>query len=235
MINVINTRPLFYRSRLKSDNKICFFDIPSISIEPNEENLTKFNYNKIIFTSQIAVEYAKNNKILKKINGKFFAVGDSTRDYAKKYLKSVSSTSSVNGVDSLLKSTHFLNSKNEEILIIQGKKNNKELSKKIKRLGAKLYFYEPYKREFPDISYKKKLNEILESIDVDFMIVSSKLNLENIMTMTYKRNQKKILQIKIIPTHPNLVGYVLQQGFKEVYLNDGFKKIKENILLIHGK
>ena len=55
------------------------------------------------------------------------------------------------------------------------------------------------------------------------------------MTMTYKRNQKKILQIKIIPTHPNLVGYVLQQGFKEVYLNDGFKKIKENILLIHGK
>ena len=67
------------------------------------------------------------------------------------------------------------------------------------------------------------------------MIVSSKQNLENIMTMTYKRNQKKILQIKIIPTHPNLVGYVLQQGFKEVYLNDGFKKIKENILLIHGK
>ena len=53
--------------------------------------------------------------------------------------------------------------------------------------------------------------------------------------MTYKRNQKKILQIKIIPTHPNLVGYVLQHGFKEVYLNDGFKKIKENILLIHGK
>ena len=28
----------------------------------------------------------------------------------------------------------FFNSKNEEILIIQGKKNNKELSKKIKRL-----------------------------------------------------------------------------------------------------
>ena len=26
-------------------------------------------------TSQIAVEYAKNNKILNKINGKFFAVG----------------------------------------------------------------------------------------------------------------------------------------------------------------
>ena len=235
MINVINTRPLFYRSRLKSDNKICFFDIPSISIEPNEENLTKFNYNKIIFTSQIAVEYAKNNKILKKINGKFFAVGSATRDYAKKYLKSVSSTSSIDGIDSLLDSTPFLNSKNEEILVVQGKKNNKELSKKIQRLGAKLYFYEPYKREFPDISYKKKLNEILESIDVDFMIVSSKLNLENIMTMTYKRNQKKILQIKIIPTHPNLVGYVLQQGFKEVYLNDGFKKIKENILLIHGK
>ena len=235
MINVINTRPLFYRGRLKSDNKICFFDIPSISIEPNEENLTKFNYNKIIFTSQIAVEYAKNNKILKKINGKFFAVGSATRDYAKKYLNSVSSTSSIDGIDSLLKSTLFLNSKNQEILVIQGKKNNKELSKKIKILGAKLYFYEPYKREFPDISYKKKLNEILESIDVDFMIVSSKLNLENIMTMTYKRNQKKILQIKIIPTHPNLVGYILQQGFKEVYLNDGFKKIKENILLIHGK
>ena len=235
MINVINTRPLFYKGRLKSDKKICFFDIPSISIEPNEEFLTKYNYNKIILTSQIAVEYAKNNKILKKINGKFFAVGDSTRDYAKKYLKSVSSTSSVNGVDSLLKSTRFLNSKNEEILIIQGKKNNKELSKKKKRLGAKPYFYEPYKREFPDISYKKKLNEIIESINVDFMIVSSKQNLENIMTMTYKRNQKKILQIKIIPTHPNLVGYVLQHGFKEVYLNDGFKKIKENILLIHGK
>ena len=33
-------------------------------------------------------------------------------------------------------------------------KNNKELSKKIKRLGQ-IYFYEPYKREFPDISYKK--------------------------------------------------------------------------------
>ncbi len=235
MINVINTRPLFYRGRLKSDNKISFFDIPSISIEPNEENLTKFNYNKIIFTSQIAVEYAKNNKILKKINGKFFAVGSATRDYAKKYLKSVSSTSSIDGIDSLLDSTPFLNSKNEEILVVQGKKNNKELSKKIQRLGAKLYFYEPYKREFPDISYKKKLNEILESIDVDFMIVSSKLNLENIMTMTYKRNQKKILQIKIIPTHSNLVGYIMQQGFKEVYLNDGFKKIKENILLIHGK
>ena len=52
--------------------------------------------------------------------------------------------------------------------------------------------------------------------------------------MTCKRDQKKILQIKIIPTHPNLVGYVLQQGFKGVYLNDG-QKIKENILLIHGK
>ena len=37
MINVINTRPLFYKGRLKSDKKICFFDIPSISIEPNEE------------------------------------------------------------------------------------------------------------------------------------------------------------------------------------------------------
>lgn len=235
MINVINTRPLFYQGRLKSDKKIYFFDIPSISIEPNEENLTKFNYNKIIFTSQIAVEYAKNNKILKKINGKFFAVGNSTRDFAKKYLKNVSSTSSIDGINSLLESTLFLNSKNEEILIIQGKKNNKELSKKIQRLGAKLYFYEPYKREFPDVSYKKKLNEIIESIDVDFMIVSSKQNLENIMTMTYKRNQRKILQIKIIPTHPNLVGYILQQGFKEVYLNDGFKKIKENILLINGK
>ena len=67
------------------------------------------------------------------------------------------------------------------------------------------------------------------------MIVSSKLNLENIITMTYKRNQKKILQIKIITTHSNLVGYIIEQGFKEVYLNDGFKKIKENILLIHGK
>jgi uroporphyrinogen-III synthase len=204
-------------------------------IEPNEKILKKFNYNKIILTSQIAVEYAKKNKILKKINGKFFAVGNSTRDYAKKYLKSVSSTSSVDGIDSLLESAFFLNSKNEEILIIQGKKNNKELSKKIQRLGAKIYFYEPYKRKFPDISYKKKLNEIIESINVDFMMVSSKQNLENIMTMTYKRNQKKILQIKIIPTHPNLVGYVLQQGFKDVYLNDGFKKIKENILLIHGK
>ena len=32
---------------------------------------------------------------------------------------------------------------------------------------------------------------------------------------------------KIIPTHPNLVGYVLQQGFKEVYLNDGLKKSKK--------
>jgi uroporphyrinogen-III synthase len=235
MINVINTRPLFYQGRLRSDKKICFFDIPSILIEPNEKILKKFNYNKIILTSQIAVEYAKKNKILKKINGKFFAVGNSTRDYAKKYLKSVSSTSSVDGIDSLLESAFFLNSKNEEILIIQGKKNNKELSKKIQRLGAKIYFYEPYKRKFPDISYKKKLNEIIESINVDFMMVSSKQNLENIMTMTYKRNQKKILQIKIIPTHPNLVGYVLQQGFKDVYLNDGFKKIKENILLIHGK
>jgi len=235
MINVINTRPFFYKGRLRSDKKICFFDVPSISIEPNEKTLTKFNYNKIIFTSQIAVEYAKNNKILKKINGEFFAVGDATRDYAKKYLKRVRSTSLVDGIDALLESTFFLNSKNEEILIIQGKKNNKELTNKIERLGAKLYFYEPYKREFPDISYKKKLNEIIESINVDFIIVSSKQNLENIMTMTYKRNKKKILQIKIIPTHPNLVGYVLKHGFKDIYLNDGFKKIKENILLIHGK
>ena len=130
MINVINTRPLFIKVDLKSDKKICFFDIPSISIEPNEENLTKFNYNKIIFTSQIAVEYAKNNKILKKINGKFFAVGSATRDYAKKYLKSVSSTSSIDGIDSLLESTLFLNSKNEEILIIQGKKIIRNCQKK---------------------------------------------------------------------------------------------------------
>ena len=122
MINVINTRPLFYKGRLKSDKKICFFDIPSISIKPNEKILTKFNYNKIILTSQIAIEYAKNNKILKKINGEFFAVGNATKDYAKKYLKSVSSTSSIDGIDTLLESTLFLNSKNEEILIIQGKK-----------------------------------------------------------------------------------------------------------------
>ena len=84
MINVINTRPLFYQGRLKSDKKICFFDIPSISIEPNEEFLTKYNYNKIILTSQIAVEYAKNNKILKKINGKFFAVGRLYKRLCKK-------------------------------------------------------------------------------------------------------------------------------------------------------
>ena len=83
-----------------------FFDIPSISIEPNEENLTKYNYNKIILTSQIAVEYAKNNKILKKLMVSFLRLG-TYRDYAKKYLKSVSSTSSVNGVDSLLKAHVF--------------------------------------------------------------------------------------------------------------------------------
>ena len=75
MINVINTRPLFYQGRLKSDKKICFFDIPSISIEPNEEFLTKYNYNKIILTSQIAVEYAKNNKILKKLMVSFLRLG----------------------------------------------------------------------------------------------------------------------------------------------------------------
>ena len=45
-----------------------------------------------------------------------------TRDYAKKYLKSVSSTSSIDGIDSLLESTLFLNSKNEEILVIKEKK-----------------------------------------------------------------------------------------------------------------
>ena len=39
--------------------------------------------------------------------------------------------------------------------------------------------------------------------------------------------KKKILQIKIIPTHPNLVGYVLQQGFKEVYLSMVSKKSKK--------
>ena len=121
--------PFFIEVDLNQITKYAFFDIPSISIEPNEENLTKFNYNKIIFTSQIAVEYAKNNKILKKINGKFFAVGGCTRDYAKKYLKSVSTTSS-DGIDSLLTAHLFLNSKNEEILVIQGKKIIRNYQKK---------------------------------------------------------------------------------------------------------
>ena len=62
-----------------------FFDIPSIWIEPNEEFLTKYNYNKIILTSQIAVEYAKNNKILNKINGKLRLV--TYKRLCKKYLK----------------------------------------------------------------------------------------------------------------------------------------------------
>lgn len=212
---------------------ICFptlqivgIDEPSAGLSSATNLLTTLsNYHWLIFTSANAVNFAlkaNGGKIAEFTASRVAAIGQATA----KQLESAGLTVDLipeSGFDSeaLLAMPQLQNALGKRFLIVRGQSGREELATKLRERGAKVDYWEVYKRIMPD-SDASFVRRLLDENKLSAILITSMESLRNLIAMLGENYKNKLLSVPLIVVSERIKRMAgTELGFKRINVANG--------------
>lgn len=177
------------------------------------------NYRWLIFTSANAVNFAlkaNGGKIAQLKTTQIAAIGKATaRELESAGLKV--SLIPENGYDSesLLAMPQMQQVNGQTFLIVRGQGGREELANVLRSRGAKVGYWEVYKRIIPDIDSAEVVS-LVEHCKLDVIVVTSCEALQNLLTMLGESYSKILTMIPLVVISERIRRLAVEIGFTHI-------------------
>jgi uroporphyrinogen-III synthase len=181
------------------------------------------NRQWLIFTSANAVNFAlkaNGGKIAQLKTTRIAAIGKASARELELAGLHVSLIPE-NGYDSesLLAMPQMQQVNGQTILIVRGQGGREELANVLRSRGAKVNYWEVYKRIMPDID-STEVVDLLEQDKLDAIVITSCEALQNLVTMLGTNYMKRLITIPLVVISDRIGRLAVEMGFTRIAVTE---------------
>lgn len=189
------------------------------SKEATNPNLKLSNFQWLIFTSANAVNFAlaaNNGKITRLRSTQIAAIGKATAKALESAgFQPVLLPEQGHDSEALLALPQMQNVNNQSILITRGQGGREALADGLRSRGAKVDYWEVYKRIMPDVDCSGLIG-ILEQGLLDVIVITSGEALQNLVVMLGKNYKDHLALIPLVVISERISRLAAELGFKRI-------------------